>query len=78
MSIMNKYIQSKSTSIRHNLLWSSISLKRIIKKKKKINKAKQSHKRIRAYLGMSQVTPSMKYIDCKLKIYHITRLFKSF
>ena len=46
MSVMEKHIPKKSTSIRHNLLWMNASLKRMVKKKQRLyNKAKKSHKR---------------------------------
>jgi hypothetical protein len=46
MKIMDKYVPSKSTSIRHNLLWMNTTLKRMVRKKQRLyNKAKKSHKR---------------------------------
>ncbi len=36
MSTMGKHIPSKSTCIRHNLLWMNISLKRVISEKQRL------------------------------------------
>ena len=46
MSTMDKYVPSKSTSIRYNLLWMNTTLKRMVRKKQRLyNKAKKSHKK---------------------------------